>query len=81
MIRDKNDRFKKDMLEQLLGGIEIELNGSFWNKKRIIQTTHHLSDRLGKEWGPIYEDMLGGDEDHFINVIEKEFGDYIIIYK
>ena len=81
MIRDKNDKFKKDMLEQLLGGIEIELEGSFWNDHRIIQTIQQLSGRLHKEWNPIYEDMMSGDSDHFINVIEREFGDYIIIYK
>ena len=39
------------------------------------------SKSLGIDSKPIITDMMSGDYEHLLSVIEKHFGDYVILYR
>ena len=68
--------------------IEIDLTGPDGNVFNLIS----IATSLGKQFNRltdgkyfdvkrIQEDMMSGDYEHAINVIEKNFGNYIILYR
>ena len=57
MIKDKSEMGKRDMLERLLGGVEIDLNTSQGDIPRLLIQAENLCKRLNMEWGPIKKEM------------------------
>ena len=61
--------------------IEIDLSGPQGNAFMLIGMASKWSKQLGLDSKEIRDDMTSGDYDHLLSVIEKYFGDYIIMYK
>lgn len=68
--------------------IQIDLTGPDGNVFNLICTAVTLGKTLNKRRGADYfdvdqikNDMMSGDYDHAINVIEKHFGKFIIMYR
>lgn len=40
-----------------------------------------LARQLERDPEPIIADMKSGDYDHLVEVFEREFGDFVVIYK
>tara|TARA_B100002019_G_C21222130_1_gene575316 strand:+ start:1008 stop:1238 length:231 start_codon:yes stop_codon:yes gene_type:complete len=76
MIRDRQD------LEQR--PIEIDLQGPEGNAFLLIGKASKLSKQLGhskEEIEDIKNDMQSGDYEHLIDVFEKHYGDFVILYR
>lgn len=68
--------------------IEIDLTGPDGNVFALISIGMNLGKELNKRRGADYfnvkafqTDMMSDDYDHAIEVMEKEFGDHIIMYR
>jgi hypothetical protein len=69
-------------------GIEIDLTGPDGNAFALMATakslTKLLNERRGNtylDWKEIQADMMSGDYDHLLEVMEKHFGHIITMYK
>lgn len=61
--------------------IEIDLTGPEGNAFVLMGYAQKWAKQLGLDRVEILADMQSGDYDHLISVLEKHFGDYIILYK
>jgi hypothetical protein len=68
--------------------IEIDLTGPKGNAYALISLAKDLSKQLNKLYeGNMYDakeitdDMASGDYEHLIEVLEKHFGEFIILYR
>ena len=63
--------------------LEIDLNGPSGNAFCLIGTAKRLARNVGKElkWEEIYKEMISGDYENLLKVFEREFGDYVVMYK
>ena len=61
--------------------IEIDLNGSEGNVFSLISLATDLARKTGKDVKAIQADMMSDDYDHAVEVLEKHFGDFIILYR
>lgn len=69
-------------------GIEIDLTGPDGNAWFLMGTTRNLIKELNKLRGNIYlneaeimADMMSGDYEHLLEVMEKHFGHIITMYR
>jgi hypothetical protein len=63
------------------GKIEIDLNGPQGNAFVLLGIAQDLSRKIGLDWDSIYSEMTSGDYENLLEVMEKHFGDFIIIYE
>jgi hypothetical protein len=70
-IKEKNSKSK----------IEIDLTGPDGNAFSLMGYASNLCRDLGMNKTPILNDMMSGDYEHLLSVMEKHFGDYIIMYR
>jgi len=70
------------------GKIEIDLTGPNGNAFSLMATakqlTKTLNGRRGNEylnWEDIQSDMISGDYEHLLEVMEKHFGHIITMYR
>lgn len=61
--------------------IEIDLTGPDGNAFSLMGYVKVWSKSLGIDSKPIITDMMSGDYEHLLSVIEKHFGDYVILYR
>ena len=61
--------------------IEIDLTGPEGNAFVLIGYANKWAKQLGLDGKAIQADMMSGDYDHLLSVMEKHFGDYVIMYK
>ena len=73
MIKDKSEMEK--------GGLEIDLTGPQGNAFVLIGYASNLAKQLKKDENAIKEDMQSGDYEHLVEVFDREFGDYVTLYK
>ena len=73
MIKDKSE------MEQR--GLEIDLTGPQGNAFVLIGYASNLAKQLKKDENAIKEDMQSGDYEHLVEVFDREFGDYVTLYK
>jgi len=59
----------------------IDLGGPDGNAFALMGLAQSWCKQLGKDFGPIQEDMTSGDYDHLLSVMEREFGEYVIFIK
>jgi hypothetical protein len=59
----------------------IDLQGPEGNAFVLLGYADQWSNDLGLDPAEILADMMSGDYDHLLSVIEKHFGDYIIMYR
>jgi hypothetical protein len=57
----------------------IDLTGPDGNSFVLLAMAKGWAQELGLSWEPIKEDMISGDYEHLLEVIEKYFGNYIIL--
>tara|TARA_R100001129_G_C5291961_1_gene239916 strand:+ start:385 stop:606 length:222 start_codon:yes stop_codon:yes gene_type:complete len=73
MIKDKSEMQKR--------GLEIDLTGPDGNAYVLIGYASNLAKQLKKDENAIKEDMQSGDYEHLVEVFDREFGDYVTLYR
>jgi hypothetical protein len=63
------------------GGVEIDLTGPEGNAFVLIGYASKWAKQLGLDSKKIQEEMMSGDYENLIGVIEKYFGDYVTLYR
>lgn len=63
------------------GKLEINLNGPDGNAFVLMGYVRMIAKQLGVDHKPIIDEMMEGDYEHLLQVMEKHFGDYIILYR
>lgn len=61
--------------------IEIDLTGPEGNAFMLINMAGKWAEQLGLDEDEVQAEMMLGDYEHLLSVIEKYFGDYIIMYR
>ena len=61
--------------------IEIDLTGPEGNAFVLLGYAGKWAKQMGLDSKAIQEEMMSGDYDHLLSVLEKYFGDNIIMYK
>lgn len=61
--------------------IEIDLTGPEGNAFVLIGYAGKWAKQLGLDSKAIQAEMMSGDYENLLNVLEKYFGEYIILYK
>jgi len=61
--------------------IEIDLTGPQGNAYFLMAQVGKFCKRLGKDSEPILKDMNSGDYEHLLEVFEREFGDFVTLYR
>jgi hypothetical protein len=61
--------------------IEIDLTGPEGNAFVLIGYASKWAKQLSLDSKAIQAEMMSGDYENLLNVLEKYFGDYIILYK
>ena len=73
MIKDKSEMKKR--------GLEIDLTGPDGNAFVLMGYASNLAKQLKKDENAIKEDMQSGDYEHLVEVFDREFGDYVTLYR
>lgn len=73
MIKDKSEMEKR--------GLEIDLTGPDGNAFVLMGYASNLAKQLKKDENAIRKDMQSGDYEHLVEVFDREFGDYVTLYR
>jgi len=73
MIVDKKKRVKSKL--------EIDLSGPDGNAFVLMGIAQKWAKQLGLDSKAVIADMMSGDYEHLLSVMEKHFGDHIIMYR
>ena len=73
MIVDKKKRVKSKL--------ELDLSGPEGNAFVLMGIAQSWAKRLGLDSKAVTADMMSGDYEHLLSVMEKHFGDHIIMYR
>lgn len=71
----------KNRSELARRSIEIDLSSSQGNAFFLLGTAKRLCSQLGKNWEEIEKEMTSGDYENLLSVLEREFGDHIVLYR
>lgn len=71
----------KKLSEKPGGKIEIDLTGPEGNAFVLMGYVQSWCKRMGIDSKPIIDDMMSGDYEHLLSVIEKHFGNFVIMYR
>lgn len=63
------------------GKTKIDLTGPNGNAYYLLAVAHDLCKQLHKLWRPIEEDMKSGDYEHLLFVFDREFDEYVDLYR
>jgi hypothetical protein len=63
------------------GPLEIDLTGPDGNAFMLLGIAQKLSEQLDLDKAAIQNEMMSGDYENLLAVMEREFGDYIIMYR
>lgn len=63
------------------GLIEIDLAGPEGNAYYLLGTANNLAKKLGLNSEAILNEMKSGDYENLINVFDKYFGSFVILYR
>ena len=61
--------------------IEIDLTGPNGNAYVLMGYASNLSKQLNKDFKSIREDMESSDYEHLLEVFDREFGNYVTLYR
>jgi hypothetical protein len=61
--------------------IEIDLLGPEGNAFALLGIAKDLCHKTGIEWEPVKNEMTSSDYENLIQVMDKYFGDFIIMYR
>ena len=60
---------------------EIDLTGPDGNAYVLMGMAKGWAKDLGKDWKPIQTEMMSGDYENLLAVLEREFGECVIFYR
>jgi len=60
---------------------EIDLSGPQGNAFCLLGYAKSFCQQLGRDFAPINKEMTNGDYDHLVEVFDREFGDFVTLYK
>jgi len=63
------------------GKIKIDLTGPDGNAFMLIGMASRWARQMGLNASEISAEMMSGDYEHLLSVMEKHFGDHIIMYR
>jgi hypothetical protein len=62
-------------------GIEIDLTGPQGNVFFLIGTAKNLAKQLGMDSSSVQKEMMSGDYENAVNVFDKNFGEFVTLYR
>ena len=71
----------KDAQELLRRRPEVDLTGPDGNAFALMGMAKGWAKQLGLDWCDIRDRMMEGDYENLLKVLEKEFGDYVTLYR
>jgi len=71
----------KSINERETNKIEIDLTGPDGNALVLLGYTKNFSKQLGYDYKKIKGEMTSGDYENLINVFDKYFGHFVILYR
>lgn len=69
------------MIKKKQNGIEIDLTGPDGNAFVLIGMASRLAKQLGLDGKAIQAEMMKGDYEHLIKVFDREFGEFVTLYR
>ena len=72
MIKSKEEKASK---------VEIDLTGPQGNVFVLIGYAKNFAKQLGLEPNEIQKEMMSGDYENAVNVFDKYFGEFVILYR
>jgi hypothetical protein len=72
MIKSKEEKASK---------VEIDLTGPEGNVFVLIGYAKNFAKQLGLEPNEIQKEMMSGDYENAVNVFDKYFGEFVILYR
>ena len=63
------------------GLLEIDLTGPHGNALYLIGVAKNLAKQLEKDSAAIIGEMMSGDYEHLVEVFDREFGHFVILYR
>lgn len=67
------------MVTSRKGKIEIDLSGPRGNAFALVGMATNWLKQMGKDDKPVIDDMMSGDYEHLLEVMEREFGSFLIL--
>lgn len=61
--------------------IEIDLTGPSGNVFALLGYASQFCKQLERDFKPIQEQMTSGDYEHLLKVFDREFGDFVTLYR
>jgi len=71
----------KSIGEKKQRNCEIDLTGPNGNAFALIGMAKEWSKQLSRKWEPIQAEMMSGDYENLLAVLEREFGDFVTFYR
>jgi hypothetical protein len=68
-------------INEKTSGIEIDLTGPDGNAFVLIGMASKFAKQLGLDYKVIQTEMMSGDYENLLNVFEKNFGEYVTLYR
>ena len=62
-------------------GISIDLTGPEGNAFVLIGTANNLAKQLGLDGKAIQSEMMKGNYEHLVEVFDREFGEFVTLYR
>lgn len=61
--------------------IKIDLTGPDGNAFVLMSYARAFCKQLKKDHKPIIDEMMDGDYDHLVEVFDREFGEFVVLYR
>lgn len=61
--------------------LELDLTGPDGNAYVLLGHARRLADHLGKDGDAIIKEMMSGNYEHLIQVFDREFGAFVVLYR
>lgn len=71
----------KSGLENIKDKVEIDLSGPDGNVFVLMNTAKSWAKKIGADGDAIIQEMMSGDYDNAVEVFDREFGEFCILYK
>lgn len=71
----------KNKSEMLSSTLDIDLSGPDGNALVLMRYAKSFCEHRGTDSKPIIEEMISGDYENLVNVFDREFGDFVTLYR
>lgn len=71
----------KSITEKSRLPVEIDLTGPEGNAYYLLHCARTFCNAMEKDWPAIESEMMDGDYEHLIGVFDREFGEFVIMYR